>query len=72
MIAAVLTSNVRLGAAPGNVLLPRGTAGLDRDSVINVSQIITVDRTFLAERVGRIPAAKQRALDEGLRLVLAL
>ena len=71
-IAAVVTSNLRLEAAPGNVLLPRGTAGLDRDSVVNVSQIITLDRRFLTERLGRIPAAKQRELDQGLRLVLAL
>jgi mRNA interferase MazF len=72
VIAAALTSNVRLKAAPGNVLLPQGTAGLDRDSVINVSQIVTVGRTSLTDRLGRIPVVKQRELDEGLRLVLAL
>jgi mRNA interferase MazF len=72
VIVAPLTSNLRLQAAPGNVLLPRGTAGLDRDSIINASQIITVDRTFLTDRLGRIPAAKQRDLDDGLRLILAL
>jgi mRNA interferase MazF len=72
VIAVALTSNVRLEAAPGNVLLPQGTAGLDRDSVINVSQIVTVDRRFLTDRLGRIPILKQRELDDGLRLVLAL
>jgi mRNA interferase MazF len=72
VIAAALTSNVRLEAAPGNVLLAQGTAGLDRDSVINVSQIVTLDRTFLTDRLGRIPVVKQRELDDGLRLVLAL
>jgi mRNA interferase MazF len=72
VIVAALTSNLRLQSAPGNVLLPRGTAGLDRDSVINASQIITVDRTFLTDRLGRISIAKQRELDAGLRLVLAL
>jgi mRNA interferase MazF len=72
VIAAALTSNVRLEAAPGNVFLSQGTAGLDRDLVINVSQIITLDRTFLTDRVGRIPVVKQGELDDGLRLVLAL
>jgi mRNA interferase MazF len=72
VIAAALTSNVRLEAAPGNVFLSQGTAGLDRDSVISVSQIITLDRTFLTDRVGRIPVVKQGELDDGLRLVLAL
>jgi mRNA interferase MazF len=72
VIAAALTSNVGLEAAPGNVLLPQGTAGLDRASVINVSQIVTVDRTFLTDRFGRIPVVKLRELDDGLRLVLAL
>jgi mRNA interferase MazF len=72
VIVAALTSNLRLHAAPGNVLLARGVVGLDRDSVINVSQIITIDKTFLTDRLGRISLAKQRELDEGLRLVLAL
>jgi mRNA interferase MazF len=72
VVAAALTSNLRLEAAPGNVLLPQGTAGLDRDSVINVSQIVTLDRMFLTDRLGRISVVKQRELDEGLRLVLAL
>jgi mRNA interferase MazF len=70
--AAARTSSLRLEAAPGNVLLPKGTAGLNRDSVINVSQIVTLDRTFLTDRIGSIPALKLQELDEGLRLVLAL
>ena len=68
VIAAAVTSNVRLAAAPGNVLLPRRGAGLGRDSVINVSQLLTLDK----ERIGRVPPLKLRELDEGLRLVLAL
>jgi mRNA interferase MazF len=73
VIAAAVTSNVRLADAPGNVLLPRrgGGARLDRDSVVNVSQLVTLDRAFLTERIGRLPPAKLRELDEGLRLVLA-
>lgn len=71
-IAVVLTSNERLAAAPGNVLLAGSETGLPRDSVANVSQIITVDRQFLTERVSRLSAAKLRQVEAGLRLVLSL
>lgn len=53
MIAAVLTTNLRLAQAPGNVLVAAGEAGLSRDSVVNVSQVVTVDKAFLTERAGR-------------------
>ncbi len=53
-------------------MLPRRSVGLGRDSVVNVSQIITLDRGFLAERVGRLPDVKLREVNEGLRLALAL
>ena len=74
VIAAAVTSNVRLADAPGNVLLPRRGGGmrLGRDSVVNVSQLVTLDRAFLTERIGCLAPAKLRELDEGLRLVLAL
>lgn len=72
VVAAAITSNIRLAGAPGNVLLSKGDVGLYRESVINVSQIVTLDRSFFAEAVGSIPAAKMREVDEGLRLVLAL
>jgi mRNA interferase MazF len=71
-LAVVLTSNLRLLDAPGNVLIPAKTAGLSRDSVANVSQVITIDRDFLTERVGRIRGALLQDVDAGLRLVLAL
>jgi len=72
VIAVALMTNVRLVEAPGNVLLPAKTTGLPRDSVANVSQIITVDRDFLLERTGRIRGRLLQDLDKGLRLVLAL
>ena len=72
VVVAAVTSNVRQAAAPGNVLLPRRGAGLSRDSVVNVSQLLTLDKTLLTERIGRVPSAKLRELGEGLRLVLAL
>jgi len=71
-VAVVLTSNVRLVEAPGNVLVPAKAAGLPRDSVANVSQVITVDRTALTERVGRLPAGLLNQVADGLRLTLAL
>jgi mRNA interferase MazF len=71
-IAVVLRSNVRLVEAPGNVLVPAKAAGLGRDSVANVSQVITVDRAALTERVGQLPASLLDQVAEGLRLTLAL
>ena len=72
IIAVVLTSNLRLAEAPGNVLIPASEAGLLKDSVANISQVITVDRAFLTEKCGKLPSSLMRAVDEGLRLVLSL
>ena len=72
VIAVVLMSNIRLVEAPGNVLLPAKATGLPRDSVANVSQVMTVDRDFLLERAGRIRGQLLQDVDKGLRLVLAL
>jgi mRNA interferase MazF len=72
VIVVPVTSNLRLRGAPGNVFLSAGETGLDRDSVINVSQAITLDKGFLCGRIGRIPTARLREVDDGLRLVLAL
>jgi mRNA interferase MazF len=72
VIAAVITSNIQLAAAPGNVRLTVRQSGLQRESVVNVSQVVTLDRSFLTKRVGLISPAKQREVDDGLRLVLAL
>ena len=58
VVVAVITSNLRLAGAPGNVHLTRRQSKLPRESVVNVSQVMTLDRTFLAERVGRPPATK--------------
>ena len=68
----VLTSNLRLAAAPGNVRLGKRASGLPRESVVNVSQIITIDRARLRERVQRVASADLRVIDDGLRLALGL
>ena len=72
VVAVVLTSNLRLAEAPGNVLVPATDSGLPKDSVANVSQIITLDRTFLTEQCGRMPSRFMKAVDDGIRLVLSL
>jgi mRNA interferase MazF len=72
IIAVVLTSNLRLVEAPGNVLVPASDSGLPKDSVANVSQVITLDRKFLTERCSRLPAHLIKSIDDGLRLVLSL
>jgi mRNA interferase MazF len=72
VIAVVLTSNVRLVDAPGNVFLPAKATGLPRDSVANVSQVITIDREFLMEPAGRVRGQFLKDVEDGLRLVLGL
>jgi mRNA interferase MazF len=72
VVVAAITSNTRIAAAPGNVLLTRREGRLSKESVVNVSQMLTLDKSFLTERVGRVSAASMGAIDEGLRLVLAL
>ena len=72
VLAVVLTSNLRLVAAPGNVLIPAKASGLPKDSVANVSQVITLDRDYLRDGVGKLESKVLKQVDEGLRLVLAL
>jgi mRNA interferase MazF len=72
IIAAVITTNPRLADAPGNVRVPVRGTGLERPSVVNVSQIITVDRSFLTERLGKLNAQFLAEVENGLRLVLSL
>jgi mRNA interferase MazF len=72
VIAAAITSNLKLANAPGNVVLSKRSVNLGRESVINISQIITLDKSFLSERVGSLQPAKLREVEEGVRLVLAL
>ena len=72
VIAVILTSNLRLLEAPGNVLLPAKISGVARDSVANVSQVVTIDKDFLTELAGRIRGRSLSDIESGLRLVLGL
>ncbi|PYQ94909.1 MAG: mRNA interferase MazF2 [Acidobacteria bacterium] len=72
VLAVVLTTNLRIVDAPGNVLIPAKAAGLTKDSVANVTQVITVDREFLTELAGHVRGQLLKDVDNGLRLVLGL
>jgi mRNA interferase MazF len=72
VVAVVITSNLRLSDAPGNIHLPKQQGRLPRDSVINVSQIVTIDKTCLLKKVCSLPGNLLYDLEEGIRLVLAL
>ena len=70
MVCVALTSNLRWAEAPGNVALDAGLTGLPKDSVANVSRIVTLDRAALAERVGALPAKKLELILLGVDVVL--
>ena len=72
IIAAVITSNTALAAVPGNVFLPSAVSGLPRDSVVNVTAVVTLDKTDLDEPAGHLPASLMNEVDRGLRRVLGL
>lgn len=72
VVVAVVTSNVALAEAPGNVRLAKSEAGLPRASVVNVSQLLTIDRALLTLRVKALPGQTMARVDEGLRLVMGL
>ena len=70
VLAAIISSNVSLARAPGNVLLKRKHSGLPRDSVVNVSHIATLDKGVLSDCVSTLPRQLMGAVDAGLKLVL--
>lgn len=69
-VCAVVTSNTKLAAMPGNVFLPAAASGLPRDSVVNVTALVTLDKSDLATPAGQVPDALMSAVDAGLRRVL--
>lgn len=72
VVVVTITSNLRLGDAPGNVRLSEGEAGLAKPAVVNVSQVVTLDKTNLVDRVGELSRPRLAVVDDGMRLVLAL
>jgi len=72
VLAVALSSNLKLGDAPGNVVVPASESGLPKDSVANVSQVLTIDKSFLSAKCRRVPARTLRSIDSGLKLALSL
>ncbi|HEY7145564.1 MAG TPA: type II toxin-antitoxin system PemK/MazF family toxin [Streptosporangiaceae bacterium] len=71
-IAAVITSNTSLAAMPGNVFLPVSSSGLSKDSVVNITALVTLDKTDLGTQTGQLPSALMSEVDRGLRRSLSL
>lgn len=72
IVAAIITSNTGLAAMPGNVFLPAVAVGLPRDSVVNVTALVTLSRTDLGDQAGTVPDSVMREVNVGLRRVLGL
>jgi mRNA interferase MazF len=72
VLAAVITSNTALAAMPGNTFLPAAATGLPRDSVVDVTALVTLNKTDLDERAGSVSPSAMRDVDRGLRRVLGL
>ena len=70
VVVVVITKNLRLAKAPGNIILPKKSTGLPHDSVVNISQIITIDKRFLTECTGALPRALYERVEVGLKLIL--
>ena len=72
VVVAALTSNLKLAAAPGNIRLSKRSSRLPKDSVVNVSQLLTLDRRHLSDPISRLTRRSMEPIDEGIRLVLGL
>ena len=72
VVVITLTSNITLQAAPGNVMLSKRSTRLPKASVANVSQIMTLDKAFLSERIAKLNESVMAEVDDGLRLVLSI
>lgn len=71
-VVVAITSNLALEKAPGNLLLTRRQSSLPKDSIVNVSQVLTIDKAYLTECVGSVSREKLREIESGLSLVLDL
>jgi mRNA interferase MazF len=72
VLAAVISSNTALATMPGNVFMPAVATGLPRESVVNVTALVTLNKADLTDRVGDVPPSLMREVDRGLRRVLDL
>ncbi|MGB3686672.1 MAG: type II toxin-antitoxin system PemK/MazF family toxin [Ornithinimicrobium sp.] len=72
VLVVVITSNTALAAMPGNVFLPAAATGLPRDSVVNITALVTLNKSDLVSQVGYVPDSLQYEVDRGLRRVMGL
>jgi mRNA interferase MazF len=72
VIGLIITSNLYLAEAPGNIFLEKGISRLPKDSVVNSSQIVTIDKTYLREKVSHLPQSILDEISESIRFILAL
>lgn len=70
VVVCALTSNLKRAKAPGNVLLRKGEGNLKKDSVVNISQIITVDKSDLVEKIGSLSSSRVKQIIEGVKLLI--
>jgi mRNA interferase MazF len=70
VVVCALTSNVKRASAPGNVLLRKGEANLPKDSVVNITHMLTVNKADLQEKIGSVSTGKTREIIEGIKLLL--
>ena len=70
VVACAITSNIKRAKAPGNILLKKGEGGLKKDSVVNISQIITIDKSDIEEKIGSLPVSKVKQIIEGVKLLI--
>lgn len=72
VIVCALTSNLKWAKSPGNILLKKGEGNLPKDSVVNVTQVETIDKSFLVEKIGSLPASKVKQIIEGIKLLIEM
>jgi len=70
VVVCALTSNLKWAKSPGNVLLKKGEGNVPKDSVVNISQIATVDKSFLEEKIGALPPSKIKQIIDGVKLLI--
>ncbi len=70
VVVCALTSNLKWAKSPGNVLLKKGEGNVPKDSVVNISQIATVDKSFLEEKIGALPPLKIKQIIDGVKLLI--
>jgi len=70
VVVCALTANLKRANAPGNILLKKGEGNLKKDSVVNISQIITADKSDLIEKIGSLSPSKVKQIIEGVKLLI--